>query len=368
MRALRPVLRQRSGRTLARLGGLFSALGSLALATPLAAAPRPVVIDNDWSIAGGAMAVMPLIADRDVRVLGLTGVIGDSYVPDSTAHTLRFLEIIHRPDIPMIEGANTPLVRTKAELNGWERLYGGIPYKGAWNEPKPGERALGPTDISPMKEGPTRLSPAPGAAADWLIAQSKRYPGQLEILAAGPLTNLALAVRLDPGFAGRVKTLVIMGGMLDNQEPQVARDANFFTDFNFIFDPEAADIVLTAGFPNVVIAGSVTNETLLTKPMVDRIAARKTPLTAYYARNAWVGLPLWDELAAAVLADPTLVTRSTRAWMRVDTSKGMFYGSARIWPEAGRPHAGEGAVTIIDAVDLPRFYKGFEAALTAPLP
>lgn len=314
------------------------------------------------------MAVMPLIADRGVQVLGLTGVIGDSYVPDSTAHTLRFLEVIRRPEIPLIEGANTPLVRTKAELNGWERLYGALPYKGAWNEPGPGETALGPDDVSPMKEGPTRLKAAPGVAAEWLVEQAKRHPGTLEILAAGPLTNLALAVRLDPGFAARVKTLVIMGGMIDNQGAQVARDANFFSDFNFLFDPEAADIVMTAGFPNVVVAGSVTNETMLTRAMVDRIAAKRTPLTAYYARNAWVGLPLWDELAAAILADPTLVTKSTMAWMRVDTSHGPFYGNARIWGDAGRPHQGEGRVTIVEAVDLPRFYTAFEEALGAPSP
>jgi purine nucleosidase len=345
--------------------------GLLALAaatTAPAPAARPVAIDNDWSIAGGAMAVMPLIADRSVRVVGLTGVIGDSYVPDSTAHTLRFLEIVHRPDIPLVEGANTPLVRTAAELGAWEAQYGALPYKGAWNPPKPGEPAIGPNDLSPMKEGPTRLRPAPGVAAQWLIDQAKRYPGQLEILAAGPLTNLALAVRLDPNFAKRVKTLVIMGGMTDNQGAQVAKDANFYTDFNFLFDPEAADIVLTAGFANVVIAGTVTNGTMLTKAMVDRIAATKTPLTAYYARNAWVGLPLWDELAAAILADPTLVAKSTDAWARVDLSHGAFYGSLRLWPDKGRPHRGEGRVTIVDAVDLDRFYAGFEKALTAPLP
>jgi purine nucleosidase len=338
------------------------------LATPALAAPRPVVIDNDWSIAGGAMAVMPLIADRDVAILGLTGVIGDSYVPDSTAHTLRFLEIIHRPDIPLIEGANTPLVRTKPELDAWEKLYGKMPYKGAWNDPKRGEPAIGPNDVSPMKEGPTRLHAAPGTAAEYLVAQARLHPGTLEILAAGPLTNLALAVRLDPGFAGRVKSLVIMGGLVDAALPRVTIDADNYTDFNFLFDPEAADIVMTAGFPAVTIVGNASNATMLTRPMVDRIAAIPSPLTAYYKRNAWIGLPLWDELAAAILADPTLVTKATSAWMRVDTGRGMFYGTAQVWPESTRPHQGEGKVTIVDTIDVPRFYAAFEKALTARLP
>ena len=338
------------------------------LATPALAAPRPVVIDNDWSIAGGAMAVMPLIADREVTILGLTGVIGDAYVPDSTAHTLRFLEIIHRPDIPMVEGANTPLVRTKPELDRWETLYGKLPYKGAWNDSKPGEPVIGPTDVSPMKEGPTRLHAAPGTAADYLVAQAKAHPGALEILAAGPLTNLALAVRLDPGFAGRVRRLVVMGGLVNAALPRVTIDADNYTDFNFLFDPEAADIVMTAGFPDVTIVGNASNAAILTRRTVDEIAATPTPLTTYYKRNAWVGLPLWDELAAAILADPTLVTKSTTAWMRVDTGRGMFYGTAQVWPDSTRPHQGEGRVRIVEAIDLKRFHAAFEKALTAPLP
>ncbi len=92
-------------------------LAAVSAPAPAASPQRVAIIDNDWSIAGGAMSVMPLLADPAIKVLGLTAVIGDSYVPDSIAHTLRFLEIIHRGDIPMIAGANTPLIRTKAEFD-----------------------------------------------------------------------------------------------------------------------------------------------------------------------------------------------------------------------------------------------------------
>jgi inosine-uridine nucleoside N-ribohydrolase len=311
---------------------------------------------------------MPLVADPDIKVLGLTAVIGDSYVPDSIAHTLRFLEIIHRGDLPMIAGANTPLIRTKPEFDAWQRQYGSLPYAGAWADPRPGEAAPGPDDLSPMKEGPTRLKAAPGVAAEYLIAQTKAHPGEIEILAAGPLTNLALAVRLDPGFAARVKTLVVMGGLVDSNQRQITENANFNTDFNFMIDPEAADIVLGAGFPKLLIVGVVSNSAKLTKAMVDRVGAVKTPLTDYYVRNAWVGLPLWDELAAAILADPGLVTRSTEAYMRVNLDHGVDYGRAHVWPESTRPKLGEQKVTIVDAVDLDRFYRNFFAALQAPLP
>lgn len=314
------------------------------------------------------MSVMPLISNPAIKVLGLTAVIGDSYVPDSIAHTLRFLEIIHRGDIPMIAGSNTPLIRTKAEMDIWQRQYGTLPYMGAWADPKPGEPLIGSNDISPMKEGPTRLKVTQGVAAEYLIDQTKAHPGEIEILAAGPLTNLALAVRLDPGFASRVKTLVIMGGLVDANQLQITDDADFNTDFNFMYDPEAADMVLTAGFPKVLIVGVVSNSAKLTKAMVDKVTSVKTQLTDYYARNAWVGLPLWDELAAAVMADPSLITRSTEAYMRVNLDHGVDYGRAHVWPESMRPKTGERKVTIVDAVDLDRFYRDFFKALQAPLP
>jgi len=324
---------------------------------------RLVIIDNDFSVAGGAMAVMPLIADPGVRLLGLTVVAGDSYVPDSTAHTLRFMELIGRGDIPVVEGANAPLVLTKTRERAWEKAYGKWPYRGAFADPEPGKPAPGPTDVSPMTEGPTALKPAPGTAATFLIDQVNRHPGAVSILAAGPLTNLALAIRLDPGFAGKVKQLVIMGGMVDNNQLQVTDDVDFYTDFNFMFDPEAADIVLGADFPKVVIVGNVSNTTRLTKAMVDRVAAKKTVLTDYYVRNGWVGLPLWDELAAAILDDPSLVTKSTEAYMGVDLDHGVNYGSAHVWAEANHPGLGERKVTIVDQVDMPRFYDSFVRAL-----
>lgn len=159
-----------------------------------------------------------------------------------------------------------------------------------------------------------------------------------------------------------------MGGMVDANQLTVTVDANLYTDFNFLFDPEAADIVLAAGFPKIVIVGNVSNHTMLTKELVEKVASVKTPLTDYYARNAWVGLPLWDELSAAVMADPSLITKSTDTWMRVNLDHGMDYGRAHVWPEAMRPHLGEQPVTIVDAVDLDRFYAEFVKALQAPLP
>jgi len=339
----------------------------LALAPTVAvqaqAAPRLVIVDNDFGVPVSGIQAVPLITSPAVKVLGLTTVVGDSYVTDDVTHLLRFLEVIGRTDIPVFAGANNPLVRTRAELKVWERQYGVFAWEGAWSDSRPGYTAIGPDEVQPMAAGPTRRTPAPGYAAAFLADQVRAHPGQISIVAAGPLTNLALAVRLDPGFAANVKELVIMGGLVDVNLPLANEDANLFNDFNFKFDPEAADIVLTAGFPKIRIVATVTNKVRLTPDFLKRIVAVKTPLTDYYDRFALKGLPLWDEMASAILLDPTLVTRSTKVYMRVDTDHGLNYGSAHVWSDTTRPHMGERAVEIVDDIDADRFKDLMVASL-----
>ncbi len=81
-----------------------------------------------------------------------------------------------------------------------------------------------------------------------------------------------------------------------------------------------------------------------------------------------MGLPLWDELAAAVMDDPALVTKSTEAYMRVNLDHGVDYGRAHVWPEEMRPLLGERTVTIVDEVHVSSLYEDFVRALQAPLP
>jgi purine nucleosidase len=318
-------------------------------------APRLVIVDNDFGVPVSGIQAVPLITDASIKLLGITIVFGDSYVPDDVAHTLRFLEIVGRPDIPVYAGADRPLLRTKAELNGWERLYGKFPWKGAWNEPQPGHLATGPNDIQPMVGGPTKLKPAAGHAVNFLIDQVRKYPGQISIVAVGPLTNLALAQRIDPSFAANVRELIIMGGLVDVNYKQVTDNANFYNDFNFKSDPEAADIILTSDFPKIMIVGTVTGKVRLTPDLLQRITAVKTPLSDYYSRFSLKGMPLWDEMASAIMVDPTLVTKSTKAYMRVDVGHGPNYGGTRLWPEETRPHQGEREVVIVDDIDEERF-------------
>ena len=368
------------------LAGLLSLAGSAAAQEPPAEAPKSeapkseapkaetpkaempksfVVMDNDFAGPGGTdmQALLPLLADPTVAVLGLTVVTGDGWENEEAARLLRFLEVAGRPDIPVVNGATYPLMRSVPEMKLWEQRYGKIPWKGAWG-------GLGPIDKVPsqqpalphLDEGLPTTPPAQGLAASFLIKQVHAHPRQVTVIAAGPLTDIALAIRMDPSFAADAKQLVFMGGLLDTSLMSVTGNADFASDFNLIFDPEAAHIVLTAPWPKVTAVGDVSNSVMMTHPLMDRIAAAKTPLTAYLARY-FNPLPLWDEMAAAIALDPTLVTKSVDAYMDVDVSGGADYGRAHVWPEALAPkEMGVRPVTIVQEIDTARFVEAFVKA------
>ena len=103
----------------------------------------------------------------------------------------------------------------------------------------------------PLDEGAPTLKASTERAADFLIRIVHAHPHQVTIVAAGPLTNLALAVRLDATFATDAKQLVFMGALIDTNMEAITGNADFASDFNMIFDPEAAHIVLTAPWPRI---------------------------------------------------------------------------------------------------------------------
>ena len=111
-----------------------------------------------------------------------------------------------------------------------------------------------------------------------------------------------------------------MGGLLDTSMMSVTGNADYASDFNLIFDPEAAHIALTAPWAKITAVGDVSNGVMMNRPLMDRVASVPTPLTAYLSKY-FIELPLWDEMAAAVAADPSLVTKSVDAFMDVDMSR-----------------------------------------------
>ena len=325
-------------------------------------APQLVIEDNDFAGPGGTdmQSTLPLLASPNVKVLGFTVVTGDGWENDESARLLRFLEIAGRTDVPVVEGAAYPLINSVSRMRLWEQHYGTIPWKGAWGAL--GSIADVPSAQPPvpkLDEGEPTTKPLAETAAGFLIRQVHAHPHEVTIVAAGPLTNLALAIRLDPSFAADAKQLIFMGALIDTNMMSVTGNADFASDFNLLFDPEAAHVTLTAPWPKITAVGNVSNGVMMTRALMDQVAAKKSPLTDYLSKN-FIELPLWDEMATALAVDPSLITKSVDAYMDVDISDGPDYGRAHVWPAALVPKGmGLRPVAIVQEIDKQRFLDTF---------
>ena len=352
--------------------GVGLALGGFPVPAGAQSAPQLVIEDNDFAGPGGTdmQSIVPLIANPGVKVLGFTVVTGDGWENDEAARLLRVLEIAGRTDIPVVHGAVYPLLNSVPRMRLWEQRFGTIPWKGAWGAL--GSIAKVPAEQPPLPrldEGLPTTKASDELAAAFLIREVHAHPHEVTIIAAGPLTNLALAIRLDPTFASDAKQLVFMGGLIDTNMMSVTGNADFASDFNFLFDPEAAHITLTAPWPKITGVGNVSNGVMMTRALMDKVAATGTPLTAYFSKY-FIPLPLWDEMATAVAVDPSLITRTIDAYMDVDIADGPDYGRAHVWPESIAPKdLGLRRVSIVEAIDTQRFLDGFLAqAQSMPKP
>src|ERR1700687_754286 len=158
---------------------------------------RKVIIDQGWAGPGGTdmQAILALVNSPATEVLGITVLTGDAWRDEEVQHTLRLLEIIGRADIPVVPGATFPLVNSKEYIAKWETLYGKVIYQGAWNYAK-GHAVHGPHEIPPMPEGAPTTKVASEDAAHFLVRMVNQYPHQVSVYAAGPMTDLALAIAL----------------------------------------------------------------------------------------------------------------------------------------------------------------------------
>ena len=329
---------------------------------------RMVIIDQDaFGPAGSNLqAILMLLQASDVEVLGITITSGDGWRDEEVDHTLRLLEIAGRPEVPVVPGAVLPLVNSFARTKAWESLYGKLYYKGAWTESWPGQgvarRTPHPSDpylVPPSPAGAPRIKAAPGNAADFLVREVRRHPGQVTLIAAGPLTNLALAARLDPQFAGLAKELVFMGGSFNPTAANNAFAAEYANaprrEFNMRWDPEAASMVLHEPWQKIIeVPIDPTTKTFFTPELLKRVSQGTAPFDAYIGQFGQ-SYPMWDELAVAVWLDPSIVTHSSRLFIDVDTSFTAGYGNTLSWSAGEGPGLGEQMVQVVQDIDVARF-------------
>lgn len=336
---------------------------------------RLVLIDQDGGGPGGTdqMSMLALLQAPQVEVLGITLVTGDQWRDEETLHTLRMLELTGHANVPVAEGAAFPLVRGEEETLLAERLYGKAEWLGAWGAHlqtgASGATAMipahGPWEIPPLPEGRPSIKPIAEDAAHFLIRQVRAHPHQVTIYAAGPLTNIALAVSLDPGFAALTKGIVLMGGSVNPQtsDPEFAGDPRH--EFNFWFDPEAAHMVLHAAWPSIVVTtADVSLHAPFTQAVRDDIAKANTPAARYIAKWSKPQSYMWDELAACSWIDPSLIRKETNLYMDVDLSRGPSYGDTLTWSAADKPETGVRLVHAQMDVDTAKFDRMFVELMT----
>lgn len=331
---------------------------------------RKIIINEDCSGPGGSnmQTVALLIQSPQTDVLGITVVSGDQWRDEEVAHTLRLLEILGRTDIPVMRGAAFPLLRTREQAIAWQQQFGQVSYSGAWDD----RWWHGPFVVPKLPEGAPSTQAASEDAAHFLVRMVHKYPHQVTIYEGGPMTNLALAIAIDPAFPDLAQELVFMGGSLNphTDDPEFANNPRH--EFNFWFDPEAAYVVLRAPWHKITCTtADISIQTRFSPDMVKRIAASGTPLARYTARFYQPGQGsdyMWDELAAAAWLDPSLITKQETRYLSVDISHGAGYGDTVSWTERDKPKTAGPPVAVQVDLNKQKFYEMFVKLMSAKTP
>src|ERR1700676_112176 len=364
---------------------LLSAAAAAAAVPPAMAQKRLVLIDQDGSGPGGSnqMAMMVLLQSPQVEVLGIAMVTGNAWRDDEARHTLRMLEMIGRTDVPVALGAVFPLIRTQQETQLNAPLVGQVAWLGAWGQKlatltdqgtaagaAPAHPPLpGPWETPPLEEGEPHTKPISEDAVHFLIRQVHAHPHQVTVYAAGPLTDIALAIALDPHLAELSQGLVVMGGSLNPHTDDPEFSSSPRHEFNFWFDPEAARITLRARWPRIdVTTVDVSIKAMFTQAMLDEISKSASPAARYIAKYSQDRYYLWDELAACAWLDPSIITKDRNLYMDVDVSHGPAYGETLTWSEVLKPAIDLQLVHAQVDLDPPKFTRIFVDLMSAPAP
>ncbi|MEM6706422.1 MAG: nucleoside hydrolase [Acidobacteriota bacterium] len=277
--------------------------------------PRKIVFDTDPGV-DDAMALYLALASEELEVLGLTTVFGNHTTEVTTRNALALLQIAGREDIPVVAGAKDPVA---------------MPYLGPVAHVH-GDNGLGNADL------PEVTAKADEGAARWMFEQAAAHPGEVTLLAVGPLTNLAVALERHPEIESLVQEVVVMGG-----NALVPGNATPAAEANMLNDPEAADRVFGASWKVSMIGLDVTHEVIPTGAELDRLATSKLPATRFLSEvvpfyrhffestNGIDGIYMHDPTAVVYLIAPELFT-SERWALRVET-EGMSRG--KTWPSLG---------------------------------
>jgi len=290
----------------------------------------PVLFDCDPGV-DDAMALLYGLAAPAIDIIAIGTVWGNVSVDFTTANALRLLEIGNSSGIPVAKGTRKPLI-------GPEPLF---------NEDIHGKDGQGDTFLPHAAQRASQES-----AADQIIRLAEERPGELTLVAVGPLTNLAVALMQDPSIAGAYKKVVIMGGAF-----HVPGNVSATGEANIWHDPEATQIVLEGGWPVTIVGLDVTEHARVTETMLNDLRDLGSPEGIHLQRisDGYLDLyagrygtserqcPMHDALALGIAVDPTLVRRAP--FVRVDVelngslTRGTTIADLRSWAQADLANA-----------------------------
>jgi len=261
-------------------------------------APVPLILDVDTGV-DDALALLYAVASPEVELIAATSVMGNVPVEQATENTLAVLEVAGRPEVEVAQGAARPLARDH------------VPFPVVH-----GERGLGRAAPPP----PT-ASPSSRSAVEVIVGSARERPGEVLLVATGPLTNLALALREEPGLPQLLRGFALMGGAFargGNVTP--AAEANIWVDPLAAAEVFAAFAGVDEEHLPIAVGLDVTERAIMRRPDLNEVCAPapQSPLaqliegaTSFYmdfyaAVVGEDGCRLHDPLAVAIAIDESL--------------------------------------------------------------
>lgn len=314
---------------------------------------RPVIIDTDPGV-DDAMAILMALASPELDVLALTTIFGNAATDLTTMNALRLLDTAARTDIPVARGQSAPIASA---------YLGPVP------------QVHGPNGLGGTAPADPRGSVVAIDAADLIYTTVTERPGEVTLLALGPLTNLAVALERHPDLPSLVDEVVVMGG-----NALVPGNATPVAEANINNDPEAADLVFGAAWHVTMVGLDVTHQVNLPGAAIDRITSGDSPTARllaealplyrsfFEARMGIDGIFVHDPCTVAFLLEPDIFT--TAAWpIRVETES---FSRGKTWPNQGNtddaaPPAWRGrpAVDVCTGVDSSQVVELLEQRLSS---
>lgn len=284
-----------------------------------------IIMDVDTG-TDDAVAILMAIASPEIELLGICTVNGNRNVELTTDNTLRVIDYVGKQkEVKVYKGCALPMVCT---LDPARRPL--IPYGDKYFD---GQENHG----NHLDLPETKLKPENGNAVTFLIDALMESDGEITLVAVGPLTNIAIAMRAEPRIIGKIKQMIIMGGALregNSGPPQRA-------EFNFWADPEAAEIVLRSGCELTIVPLDVTHKTCIKEKeaeVLEQMGTKSGLAAAKFIRRRIANYKVWqpvcdsdeapihDALCIAGLLDPTIFTEVQKCQMTMDFSGGTADG------------------------------------------